>query len=149
MIDQGSPGFPRLVSVATGAAVSAPNVAGSLAPADREFLTRSYNPWRYPAGIRDRLLTPVRDARIMPSLTCDTPLVDAVELRCDQGTLIALANHTLQPLARIGLQLNSAGAVRRVESVRVGPIAFESLAAGTIRFAVPLNASDFIMVSTN
>ena len=133
---------------ATGAAVPAPQGANSLALADRDFLTRSYNPWRYPAGIRDRLLTPVRDARLTPSLTCDTPLVDAVELRCEQGVLIALSNHTLQPLARIGLELKTAGEVRRVESVRIGPISFESLAAGTIRFAVPLESSDFIMVST-
>ena len=83
-----------------------------------------------------------------PSLTCDTPLVDAVELRCDQGILIALSNHTFQPLARVGLRLKSADAIRRVESVRVGPVAFESLEAGAIRFAVPLDASDFIMVST-
>ena len=134
--------------LATSAAVSAAQGASSLAAADREFLTRSYNPWCYPAGIRDRLLTPVRDARVAPSLTCDTPLVDAVELRCEQGVLIALSNHTLRPLARIGLELKSAGAIRRVESVRVGPVAFEPLAAGAVRFAVPLEASDFIMVST-
>jgi hypothetical protein len=134
--------------LATSAAVSAPQGAGSLAAADREILTRSYNPRRYPAGIRDRLLTPVRNAHLTPSLTCDTPLVDAVELRCEQGILIALSNHALRPLARIGLELKSTGVIRRVESVRVGPVAFESPAAGTIRFAVPLEASDFIMVST-
>ncbi|MBM4088554.1 MAG: hypothetical protein FJ276_03880 [Planctomycetes bacterium] len=134
--------------LATSAVVAVPRNAGSLAQADREFLERSYNPWRYPAGIRDCLLTPVRDARLRPSLICDTPLVDAVELRCEQGVLIALSNHALEPLAHIGLELKTAGEVRRVESVRVGPVAFESPATGTIRFAVPLEASDFIMVST-
>ena len=48
----------------------------------------------------------------------------------------------------IGLELKTAGEVRRVESVRVGPVAFESHETGTIRFAVPLEASDFILVST-
>ena len=72
--------------LATSAGVSAPQGAGSLAAEDREFLTRSYNPWRYPAGIRDRLLTPVRDARLRPSLICDTPLVDAVELRASKAS---------------------------------------------------------------
>jgi len=134
--------------LATSAAVSVPNAASSLDPVDREILNRSYNPWRYPAGIRNRLLTPVRDARLRPSLICDTPLVDAVELRCEQGILIALSNHTLRPIARLGLELKSAVVVRRVESVRAGQVAFEPLAAGAVRFAVPLEASDFIMVST-
>jgi hypothetical protein len=61
--------------LATSAVVAVPRNAGLLAQADREFLERSYNAWRYPAGIRDGLLTPVRDAysglpvarlRIMP-----------------------------------------------------------------------------------
>jgi len=134
--------------LATSAAVSAPQEASSLAPADREFLERSCNRWRFPAGIGDRLLTPVRDARLTPSLTCDTPLVDAVELRCEQGILIALSNRTLQPLARVVLELKSADEIERVESVRVGPVDFEPLASGAIRFAVPLEASDFITVST-
>ena len=99
--------------LATSAGVSAPQGAGSLAAEDREFLTRSYNPWRYPAGIRDRLLTPVRDARLTMSLTCDTPLVDAVELRCEQGVLMALSNHTLRPLAH-----RPATEVRRRDAAR-------------------------------
>ncbi|NUQ64971.1 MAG: hypothetical protein HUU20_21110 [Pirellulales bacterium] len=134
--------------LATSAAVSGPNAVRSLAAVDREFLARSYNPWHYPAGIRDRLLTPVRDARVTSSLQCDTPLVDAVELRCDQGILIALANHTLRPIDRLGLRLKSARPVARVESVRRGPVAVEQLEGGAVRLTLPLDATDCIMVST-
>ena len=36
--------------------------------------------------------------KLTPFLICDTPLVDAVKLRSEQGILIALSNHTLQTL---------------------------------------------------
>lgn len=134
--------------LATNATVSAPSTASSLASADRELLDRSHNPWRYPAGIRDRLLTPVRSAKLAPSLTCDTPLIDAVELRCEQGVLIALSNHTLQPLDRIELRLKTDKPVTRVESARHGPISFERLDGSLIRVGLPLEASDFVTVST-
>jgi hypothetical protein len=119
-----------------------------ISAADREFLDRSYNPWQYPAAIRERILTPVRALKLTSSLNCDTPLIDAVELRCDQGILIALSNHTLRPLDRIELQLKSDKPVTRVESVRHGLIPFEPLANGVIRITLPLEASDFVTAST-
>jgi hypothetical protein len=115
---------------------------------DRELVNRSYNPWRFPGGIRDRILGPVREAKVAPSLTCDAPLVDAVELRCGPGILIALANHTLRPIDRLSLQLKCAKPVARVESVRLGPIAFEQFEAGAVQFSLPLAASDFVKVWT-
>ncbi len=101
----------------------------------------------YPAGIRERLLTPIRSARLVQSLTCDTPLIDAVELHCDQGVLIAISNHTLQPLDRVELRLNTGKPVTRVDSVRLGPIPFERLKGNLLRFTLPLEASDFVTVT--
>ena len=80
--------------------------------------------------------------KLTSSLNCDTPLIDAAELRCDQGILIALYNHTLRPLDRIELQLKSDNPVTRVESVRHGLIPFEPLANGVIRITLPLEARD-------
>lgn len=99
----------------------------------------------FPAAIRDRILYPVRAAKLTTSLTCDTPLVDAIELRCEQGTLIALSKHTLRPLERVVLRLNTDRPVTRVESVRHGPLPFVHGDAGVIRFSLPLDASDFVM----
>ncbi len=114
---------------------------------DAELLDRSYNPWQYPAGIRDRLLSPVRESNLTMSLTCDTPLIDVVELRCEQGVLLAMTNHTLKRLEAVRLQLRTAKPVTRVESVRHGQLAFEQFDTRTIRFALPLDASDFVKVS--
>ena len=115
---------------------------------DGELLERSYNPWNYPAGIRERLLTPIRDAKIVSPLVCDTPLVDAVALRCDQGTLITLANQTLRPLDQVQLQLNTPQTVERVESVRHGNLEFEQPEPGKISWSMPLEANDFVKVWT-
>lgn len=137
---------PEATNATASSARKAVTVEG-VSSADRELLDRSHNPWVYPAGIRERLLTPIRSARLVQSLTCDTPLIDAVELHCDQGVLIALSNHTLQPQDRVALRLNTGKPVTRVESVRLGPIPFERLDGNLIRFTLPLEASDFVTVS--
>jgi hypothetical protein len=137
---------PEATNATASSPLKAVTVEG-ISSADRELLDRSHNPWVYPAGIRERLLTPIRSASLEPSLTCDTPLIDAVELHCDQGVLIALSNHTLQSLDRVELRLNTGKPVTRVESVRLGPIPFERLEGNLIRFVLPLEASDFVTVT--
>ena len=133
--------------LATSAVVSVPPALTTRAGSDRELLERSHNPWLYPAGIRDRLLTPVKDANVSRVLTCDTPLVDAVASPCAQGTLIALSNHTLQPLDRVRLQFKTSQPVTRVESVRHGVLASAVEEVGVTVFTLPLDASDFVMVT--
>ncbi len=137
---------PEATNATASTSLKAAAVEG-VSSADRELLDRSHNPWLYPAGIRERLLTPVRTAKLAPTLTSDTPLIDAVELRCEQGVLIALSNHTLQPLGRIELRLKTEKPVTHVESVRLGQIPFERLDGGLIRIALRLEASDFVSVS--
>ncbi len=132
--------------LATSAVVSAPNSPSALVTADRELLNRSRSPWRYPAGIRERLLTPVRATNVTPPLTCDVPLVDAVYLPCEQGVLIALANHTLSPISQVKLRAKVARRVTRVESVHRGPLPFQQTASGEIETTLPLDASDWVKV---
>lgn len=147
-----------------------PEATGAtIAAADREFLDRSYNPSQFPAGLRDLIVLPVREAQITPPLVCDTPLIDAVCLPCEQGVLVALANYTLQPLERVTLELRTgslglqsraaSGQPRQgvardsqtrppsVTSVRRGSLRFES-APGLIRWTMPLDANDFVTVQT-
>lgn len=136
---------PEAASAAVAAVSADGKPASAMASADRELLSRSHNPWQFPAGVRDLIVSPVREAGITPPLTSDTPLIDAVQLPCEQGVLIALANYTLQPQERVGLQLRVPKPVQRVESVRRGPLHFEQ-APGLIRWTMPLDANDFVMV---
>ncbi len=138
---------PEATNATASSALKAAAIEG-ISLADRELLDRSHNPWVYPAGIREQLLTPLRSAKLSPSLICDTPLIDAVELCCEQGVLLALSNHTLQPLDRVELRLKTDKLVTHVESVRLGPIPFDRLDGGLIRIALALAASDFVTVST-
>ncbi len=113
---------------------------------EAELLTRSYNPWRFPTDIRDALLLPVRQANVAVALSCDTPLVDAVALPCEQGVLISLANYTLRPIPQLKLTLKTSKRPKRVESIHQGPIPFEHSPKDAIQFTLPLNASDWIKV---
>ncbi|MCP5539325.1 MAG: beta-galactosidase trimerization domain-containing protein, partial [Akkermansiaceae bacterium] len=73
--------------------------------AQASLLDRSYNPWRFPAEIREFLLTPVRDAKVEPPIRCDRALVDAVYLPGKTGVLIPLANYTLEPIDSLTLRV--------------------------------------------
>jgi len=86
--------------LATSAVVSTAIDQAVHAGSDQEMLERSHNPWLYPAGIRDRLLTPLKAAN-----------------------------------------------VSRVESVRHGVLTTAVDEAGVTVFTLPLDASDFVMVT--
>lgn len=134
-------------SQAPDAAAAGSDAADTADTADRERLARSHNPWRFEAAARELLLLPVRGIDQPAALTCDVPLVDAVALPCEPGTLVALANYTLQPLRRVTMELKADRPVAGVESVRHGPLKFERLSRGGVRWTMPLDASDWVKVT--
>jgi len=135
----------------------------------KALLDRSSSPWHYPAEIRNKILRPVREARVAVPLTCSEPLVDAVCMECAKGLLIPLANYTLRPLDEIRLTVRSDRPIDRVQSAHQGSLSFElktatglvsaepgtkpSLVAGRsgeldrcylVEFRLPLGATDFV-----
>ncbi|WP_442506465.1 beta-galactosidase trimerization domain-containing protein [Novipirellula sp. SH528] len=109
-------------------------------------LDRSYNPWQFPAEVRELILQPVRAAGVDPALTCNIPLVDAVLLHAESGAVIPVANYTLKPIDNVEFRLRSPRPIARIESIHHGVIAFESGEKGIVRFSLPLDASDYIKV---
>jgi hypothetical protein len=113
---------------------------------DTPRLTSSYNPWDFSSGLRERILLAARDGGA-PPLTCDTPLVDAVYLPCTQGVLVALANYTLEPIERLTLNVAGLGSVKTVDSVHRGALPFEQSGEDGVRISLPLDASDWLMIT--
>ncbi len=111
-----------------------------------ERLDRSYSPWEFPAKVRELILQPVRAAGVDPPLTCNVPLVDAVLLQAENGAVIPIANYTLTPIKNVDFRLRSPRPVTRVESIHHASIPFEIVEGGTVKFSLPLNASDYIKV---
>lgn len=109
-------------------------------------LDRSYNPWEFSAETRELILQPVRAAGVDPPLTCSVPLVDAVLLHADDGAVIPLANYTLTPLEAVEFSLRSQPAIARIETIYQGAIEFEATVNGIVKFSLPLDASDYIMI---
>ena len=109
-------------------------------------LERSYNPWDFSAEVRELILHSVRAAKVDPPLTCSVPLVDAVVLHADNGVVIPLANYTLTPLERVDFTLRIGHPIDRIETVHQGRIEFERDNNGTVKFSIPLDASDYIRV---
>jgi hypothetical protein len=113
---------------------------------DQELLTRSRNPWAFPAAERALLLRPVRSADVQPPVVCDVPLVDAVCLSCEHGIIVPLANYTLRPVEKLGLAIRAPRPVARVESARHGALEFTVNEGNAIRVTLPLAAADFVKV---
>ncbi len=110
-----------------------------------EFLSRSANPWQFPAAIRELILRPVRDRDVRTPLVCDTPLVDAVYMTSANGVLIPIANYTLSPLRKVRLEVACDKAPQRVQSARHGALPFRHDAAtGRITFELPVDANDYV-----
>ena len=119
----------------------------SLAAAEQKevaILERSANPWKYPADLREFILSPVRAAGVASPITCDVPLVDAVVMHGDVGIIIPLANYTLEPIERLTLQVSVPRRVVKAESARRGGIAFRQGSSGTVELAMPLENNDFV-----
>ena len=112
---------------------------------ENQLLARSYNPWKYPEGIRNLISMPVIEVKLDLPVICDTPLVDAVAMECEKGILVPVANYTLQPLQRINLDVKVQKPVKSVESAHCGKIQFTE-DRNRIRFSLPLEETDFVRI---
>lgn len=108
------------------------------------LLERSYNPWKFPAAVRDLILAPVREAKIAPPIRCSHALVDAVFMLHDRAILIPLANYTLEPIARLTLQVTVPRRVVKAESAIRGEISFKQPSPTTAELSLPLENNDFV-----
>src|SRR6185437_13360492 len=120
---------------------------GPLSAAEQKeatLLERSANPWKFPADVRDLILTPARAANIAPPITCSVPLVDAVYMPHEKGILIPLANYTVEPISLLTLTVNVPHRVARAESVAHGNIPFKQISPTSISLSLPLENNDFV-----
>ncbi|MDF1816074.1 MAG: beta-galactosidase trimerization domain-containing protein [Verrucomicrobiales bacterium] len=110
-------------------------------------LLRSYNPWEFPANVREFILTPVRESEVTAPLTCDTPLIDAIVLRGEKGLVIPLANHTLVNQDEVNFTVQTGHhEIQKVVSVHQGNLEFTAKRNRSILFSLPLKASDYVMI---
>lgn len=107
---------------------------------------KSYNPWQYPAAVREHIVSPARDAKIAPPVVSNVPLVDAVYMEAGREVLIPLANYTLQPIANLTLEISVSNPVREVRSVYHGALKYEKVGNNKIRVTLPLDCTDFLSI---
>lgn len=102
----------------------------------------SYNPWEFPADVRNLLLAPT--AAIPRPVECSHALVDAVYMPSAQGIVIPLANYTLEPIAKLHLRVQTPKKIARVESAVQGKLPFKQKASCELE--LPLANNDFVML---
>lgn len=107
---------------------------------------KSYNPWEYPAGVRDAIIQPVKDAKVDLPIICSVPLVDAVYMTSAKGIVIPLANYTLQPIKKMTLDIEVDKPFHEVRSVYQGVLPFQKISKTRIRITLPLECTDFITI---
>ena len=117
----------------------------------REMLERSYNPWEFPADVRDVLLRPVRSAGVTPppssaTTRSSTPSPWTPAPACWSP----LANYTLRPIPKLSLTVRAPRPVTRVLSSRLGPLEFRTVGSSgdgsrnQVEVTLPLEATDFL-----
>ncbi len=109
---------------------------------DAKLVDRSYNPWKFPADLRDLILTPT--AKITRPILCDHALVDAVFMPHEKGIVIPLANYTLEPIQKLTLTINVPRTIAKAESATHGEIPFKQTSPTSIELSLPLNNNDFV-----
>ena len=70
-----------------------------------------------------------------------------LNLPCEQGVLIALANYTLEAIVQLTLRVRGVEDVTLVESVHHGAISFEQSGVGEILVTLPLDANDWVKIT--
>ncbi len=86
----------------------------------------------------------MRDAGIVRLIECDTPLVDAVWMKHEQGILISLANYTNKPLSKLSLPIATPKPIARAESAIRGPLEFHVVSPEAVKLSLPLLSNDFV-----
>ncbi len=103
---------------------------------------RSYNPWEFPAALRELILRPA--ASVRRPIECSHALVDAVFMPGERGVVVPLSNYTLEPVPELSLGISSPGKVGRVESAVHGKLPFHQ--GERVEVKLPLGNNDFLML---
>ena len=103
---------------------------------------RSYNPWEFPAEVRELILEPAK--AVVKPITCSHALVDTVFMPSEKGIVIPLANYTLESIDKLTLRINTPKKIVRAESAVRGPLTFQQ--ADKVELSLPLENNDFVML---
>jgi len=107
---------------------------------------KSYNPWKYPAKIRQAIIAPVYKAHVEMPVKCNVPLVDAVYMTSPKGIVIPLANYTLRPIKNLTLDIKITKPIHKVRSVNQGALKYQKISEHQIRIHLPLDCTDFVTI---
>jgi hypothetical protein len=111
---------------------------------DATLLERSYNPWKFPAHIRELILGPTRHGGVTAPIQCSHPLVDAIFMPHEQGIVIPLANYTAESIAQLTLKVEVPRPVAQAESAIHGKLAFKQSSPRSIELSLSLEKNDFV-----
>lgn len=103
---------------------------------------RSYNPWEFPAEVRELILTPA--AAVERPVECSHALVDAVFMPGEKGIVIPLANYTLEPIEKLGLKIAAPKKIARAASAVHGGLSFKQ--PQKVELTLPLESNDLVML---
>jgi hypothetical protein len=110
--------------------------------ANHPLTGQSYNPWDFPADVRDLILLAAQG--VSRPVECSHPLVDAVFMPGEKGILIPLANYTLTPISNLTLRVKVPRSIQKAESAVRGDIEFQQRSATEIEISLPLENNDFV-----
>ena len=107
--------------------------------------TKDRLPVDYSESMRRWITWPTELAGVRPPVTADRPMIETPMLVSSAGAAVTVLNWSGEPVEKLSLRVRVPFAVRTVEAVKGGRLAFEPTKDG-VTCALPLGAADIVMV---
>jgi len=102
-------------------------------------------PTGFPTAIRSMITYPVQAARVVPPVTVNQAMIETPLLLSEKGAAVTLLNWTDQAQKEVKITVRIPFAVKSVESVKRGKLAFNQTEQG-VTCALPLDAADIVLL---
>jgi len=94
---------------------------------------------------RQLITAGARLARVIRPVECSAPLIEASLLSSSKGSVVPLANWSMEPIRALTVILRPPKQVKAVESVKQGKLRFKTVPGG-IQVTLPLESTDMLLV---
>jgi hypothetical protein len=105
-----------------------------------------FRPSKFADSVRDLATLPLRLAQMTPLAVCDPPYVEAIPWETDTHYLLALINHSGQPLPKVTVALHGLSPISSARSQQQSKLTMRS-DGDKLLLGLPLRLYDFVLLS--
>ena len=105
----------------------------------------NWTPGTFSEPISGKMISPVQAAKIVPPVTVDQPMIEALMLLSDSGAAVTLLTSSGKAQTEIRITVRIPFKAKSVESVKQGKLNFTQTEEG-VQCSLPLDAADIVLL---